>query len=258
MVTKKSVSLVVLGLIAGLTISIVFTQSNDDVSVRDVDEDGSDTVTSTLDIHTIEAPIHYFDRDHVSSGSYSSTHPFGYTSARFDDGYRSHPKLIENPEPHVGHWEDNGKSLPPIRSTSEILPGEHVMQRTILSNIEKHGDWAKRFLPINHVERVEEFDVTGNGIPEYIIALCGLGGNRCPHETIMVDRDLNVIGSFYSRVIMPHSSGNGFVMRWEREHRDPNGYMLTRYVYRDGSFWPLYEQEVLYYRVDDTSFEWHF
>ena len=92
-----------LGSVAGLNISSLFTLQNYDVLVREDAESNLDTVTDTLDIHTFVALIKYFDSDHVSSGSYSRTHLFGYTSARFDGGYRSHPELIEDLEPHIMH-----------------------------------------------------------------------------------------------------------------------------------------------------------
>lgn len=260
--SNKLLITLIIGLSLGIFIGsyatnkIVDPEEGGSLAVKESVEQGDETNTEeSIGIKTLEVPIEYFNKEHVAGGESSSHHPFGYTSARFDDGYRSHPELIEELEPHIGHWEGRGDTLPPVQAESEISPENHVMESTIRENMDDYGDWARRFLPSDYVVWVDQFDVTGNGEAEYIIALCGLGGNRCPHETLIVDNNDNILTSFYSGVLQKHPSGNGFMRRWEREYRDPNGYMLTRYVFQDEQFWPLYEQEVLYYRVKDTLLE---
>jgi hypothetical protein len=55
------------------------------------------------------------------------------------------------------------------------------------------------------------------------------------------------------------NTGNGFYVHWTNDELTsrglccPIGYMRTRFVYENGEFKPIYEQEVLYIDINDSS-----
>lgn len=128
--------------------------------------------------------------------------------------------------------------------------------------IKEYGDLATRFLPSKSVD-VKKFDVDNDGKDETIIFLCGVGGNHCPHRIVIV-KDNKIVFSVSTGLtdlnISKTETGNGFYVhwvptegKWDRGLCCSLGYMKTRFVYDGGKFKPVYEQEVLYFKIENTE-----
>lgn len=102
-----------------------------------------------------------------------------------------------------------------------------------------------------------------DGKDETIIFLCGVGSNHCPHRIIIV-KDQEIIFSVSAGLtglnFSKTETGNGFYMhwvptegKWDRGLCCPLGYVKIRFVYDKGKFLPVYEQEVLYFKIENTD-----
>ena len=139
---------------------------------------------------------------------------------------------------------------------------------TFREQIKEYGDMAKRFiaLEVNRetITYVKKFDTDKDNIKESIVGTCGLFGNGCPHSNLIV-KDNKIIFSTDEANIIEAKDGNGFYLQWVPYTSDinkpqwdngrgvPAGYMLTRFIMKDGKFIPIYEQEVLYVMVGDIK-----
>ncbi|MFA6189916.1 MAG: hypothetical protein WC711_00150 [Candidatus Staskawiczbacteria bacterium] len=141
------------------------------------------------------------------------------------------------------------KALPPATPTKwEVGQDLYEEQK------KQYGDLAVRFwADSNSITFLKEFDVDGDGQKETIIGICGLWGNHCPHEVVIIKNNKQVFS--YSdtgvNVSLPES-GSGFYIEWhtikyyENGYCCPTGYMKTKFTFKDNKFIPVSEQEVTY------------
>ncbi len=163
------------------------------------------------------------------------------------------------------------ESLPPIRSLDQISkeePGFWDSYKWLFDEqIQEYGNIAARFLLGEYVTDIKKFDVDLDGNDETILSICGTGGNHCPHRIIII-KENKIIFSVSPTVVLSindSKNGDGFYIHWvpwglEQEGTIwdvglccPPGYMKTRFIYKDGEFKPISEQEVLYSSVESTD-----
>lgn len=183
------------------------------------------------------------------------------------DAYQSFPttKITLSSEDYSQKIEP----LPPTRSLDQIKIEEPEVWDNYLQlfdeQVKEHGDIATRFLMGDYVTNIEKFDVDLDGKEEIILSTCGTGGNHCPHK-VMIIKDGKIIFSIFSYLVLSinkSETGNGFYAHWVPWGKEGTkwdiglccspGYMKTRFVYEDGKFKPVYEQEVLYFEVENTK-----
>ena len=156
------------------------------------------------------------------------------------------------------------EKIPKLKTALEILEESGIFRNSFEEEISEYGEWAKRFLPDYTITSLKEFDVDGDGTKEAIIGLCE-GGNHCPHKVIIV-KDRSIIfttTAINGPEIIDTKTSNGFFLHWSPYLTDGSkwdtglsttpGYIKTRFVFEDGLFKPLYEQEVLYFEVENTK-----
>ncbi len=230
LILKVLIFLIILG-------SVVLLSSKEDISEKGAQE-GVKMLKLNIDPN-------YFDNSEIWSGSVSGD---GWSSATIIEGSRSAPTK----EIALGsdRYRQEVSGLGPIRGNDEIYIMEDGMgEETFTEQIDTYGDLARRFLPHDLVESVEEFDVDNDGMDEQIIGICGLWGNGCPHKILIVRND-SVIFETSARKIIRTPSGNGFTLVWQKEYKNPYGDMRTRFVFEGGKFMPVYEQEVKYFYTE--------
>lgn len=215
-------------------------------------------------IPELNLPIEYFSKEDVVWGYYDSESEIGYKSAAIDEGYRSFPTTTISLSPDT--YSNEIKDLPKIKSDKDIFIMEGgIGHDTFREQIKEYGDMARRFLNSdkdgqNTISYVKKIDIDKDNIKESIVGTCGLFGNGCPHSNLIVKNN-KIIFSTNEANIIETKDGNGFYLQWVPYTSDinkpqwnngrgvPAGYMLTRFVMKDGNFVPIYEQEVLYVMV---------
>ena len=110
---------------------------------------------------------------------------------------------------------------------------------------------------------ITEADVTNDGIPEKILWVSDAGGNHPPHRFQIVQNERIIFEAGVSALVReldPHPTQNGFILKWldEKHHEGrglccPIGYTATRFVFDNGEFVPIYEQDNRYYQVENSD-----
>lgn len=227
--------------------------------------------SQAYEMPVLNLPLRYFQDSDIRGGYYSGKGDSAYkntmSSAYLDGGYRSFPtttiKLSSD------DYSNKREKLPAIKLQDQILPENldegFVYKESFTEQIQKYGALATRFLTDDYIVDLQKFDVDGDGKDETIVFLCGLGGNHCPHRIIVIEND-TIIFSFSAgltdRNLIKSETGNGFYVHWVPIENDTKwdaplccspGYISTRFVYENGKFKPVYEQEVLYFEVKNTE-----
>lgn len=218
----------------------------------------------------LNLPLKYFAESNVVYGSGDGEYLNSWSNATFEDGYQSFP-TTKITIPTDGYSVDI-KPLPPIKSLNQLkkeseFSDAYPYMEFYLKDVKKYGNIANRFINESlGVREVRKFDVDMDGKEETIITLCTYGANGCPHKFIIIKdnsiifsvevegRHLNLISSetgsgFYVHWIPKEKEGT----KWENSYCCPPGYMKTRFVFEKGKFIPVYEQEVLYFTVNNKK-----
>lgn len=216
----------------------------------------------------LSLPLKYFSDNEIVSGSGASDNKNELDYAVLENGYQSFP-VVDVTLSNEG-YSNEIKELPQIKSDADIFmdfdgDGKIDWEWLYKDQIKEYGDLARRFIPENYtIFNIEKFDVDGDGKNETMISLCGTGGNHCPHKIILVKNNKIIFTAgeeFVGLDLNKSDSGNGFYMHWtplEGEEWDtglccPPGYMKTRFIYENGLFKPVYEQKVLYFKVNNKK-----
>lgn len=214
----------------------------------------------TYKMPALKLPELYFDKN-LERGSGALATGEKYTV--FDGGYQSFPTTTISLD---GEKYSNDRTpLPTIKTRNEILEDADVYKKHFESLLSEYGEYAQRYLPDDTITSIEYFDVDGDNIKETIISLCSLGGNHCPHEVVVVKGNEIIFQTTAGATgpnVIDSGTGNGFFVTWSpwSSNRDKwdvglccmPGYIKTRFVFDKGQFRPIYEQEVLYFRVEDA------
>ncbi len=226
---------------------------------------------------TLAMPLRYFPSESFRSGTVGKSidDKSTWKYAAIDIGYQSFPTTTITLS--SDSYSNEIKELPPIKSVeSTLLPASKfeekyadasVIRGRRLAQIQEYGILALRFLPGDNIWIMGSFDVDDDGVDEMILAVCGDGGNHCPHKVIIIKGDKIIFstkaGGTGPRIVTSGTS-NGFYLQWAPWQPGDGGiwdvglcclpgYMKTRFVYEDGKFIPVYEQEVLYINVKNTE-----
>ena len=162
-------------------------------------------------------------------------------------------------------WNAIGYRLPTDAEWQEATDEEVIIRASLLEQEEEYGDLGKRFATdLVVISSLQSVDVTGDGVPETLTALGSLGGNHQPHYYQIIQGDKIIFESGKSTEqlagFIPDSSGNGFTIAWSDNKQLTQGLCCalgnysTRFIYKDGVFKPLYEQEELYYQIENSEF----
>lgn len=217
--------------------------------------------TYTYEMPSLKLPVSYFNKN-LERGS--GTLNTGERYSIFDGGYQSSPTTTVSLE--SSEYSNDWTSLPPIKTTKDILADADIYKDHFESQITKYGEYAQRYLPDDVITSIELFDVDNDGVKETIISLCSLGENHCPHKVVVIKENRILFQTTAGATgpnIIDSGFGNGFFVTWSPWSNNGDkwdvglccmpGYMKTRFVYENGSFVPVYEQEVLYFRVENID-----
>lgn len=219
----------------------------------------------------LNLPLRYFVDNDIVGGYYgdkeNSNDKNTMSSAYVEGGYRSFPTTTIKLS--LNDYSNKREKLPATKSLDQILPKNldegFVYKESFTEQIQKYGALATRFLTDDYIINLQKFDVDSDRKDEAIVFLCSIGGNHCPHRIIVIKNDA-IIFSFSAgltdRNLIKSETGNGFYVHWVPIENGTKwdaplccspGYISTRFVYENGKFMPVYEQEVLYFEVKNTE-----
>ncbi len=213
---------------------------------------------------SLHLPLRYFPSSSFSWGSANTsiedTSTWRLAAIGGTDAFQSFPTQIITLS--SDDFSSKKEELPPLKSRLKILFETGIFKESFEHQIDEFGDLAKRFLPDYHITDIKKFDVNNDGKDEAVIGLCS-GGNHCPHEMVIVQGDkivFSVSAGLTGLDIQKSETGNGFYVhwvptddKWDEGLCCPIGYIKTRFVFENDTFVPVYEQEVLYFKVENTD-----
>ena len=126
-----------------------------------------------------------------------------------------------------------------------------------------YGEIGKRYAGKMQNIYITEADATNDGIPEQILGVSDTAGNHPPHRYQIVQNERIIFEAGVSTLVWeldPHPTQNGCVLKWlDEKHLEgrslgyPLGYTATRFVFDDGKFVPIYEQDNRYFQVENSD-----
>ena len=171
--------------------------------------------------------------------------------------------------------EDNYQSYPTTKITLtnysnrndllEFKPLEETLQkilepsRSYKEALNTYQEWGKlitHYLPEYLVEDVQYFDVNNDGVNEMMVTYNyyeKADSGLYQSDIISNGKIIFSVNESNSR-IFPSKLNDGFYVEWRIPNDDSalccsTGYMKTRFIWKDGKFEPIYEQEIKYLLV---------
>lgn len=218
---------------------------------------------------TFKMPLCYFPSDNIGWGSVDTSKDMDDTSTWKratiigGDVFQSFPTTNIT----IDGFSNEIKSLPPATPTEWDVGQEYYEEQK-----KEYGDLAVRFWSGEYrtgeygtgaysITFLKKFDVDRDGQNETMIGICGLWGNHCPHEILIIKNNKQIFQfGDEGPGIISSETGNGFYLTWHAaKHYEgvglccPKGHIKTRFVFENNKFVPIYEQEILYFEVENTE-----
>lgn len=213
----------------------------------------------------LDLPLNYFSIKNVEWGSAGGDGKEGtiglYTQVALDskEVYQSYPKMVTTIKKYS--TETVPLTTKKFNNVRKQFQNEENNYDWTLSNVDnnykEYGQLAVHFLENSQmIEVIDSFDVDADGVKEKILGLNFVGradGGSYNAAIIKGDKVIFYVSEDES-FIVPTDTSNGFYVKWRNPNDGsarccPIGYLKTRFVYQNGKFIPLYEQEVRYFNV---------
>ncbi|MDD4106559.1 MAG: hypothetical protein PHX84_01255 [Candidatus Shapirobacteria bacterium] len=209
----------------------------------------------------LDLPLKHFSVKDVEWGSVGGTGKEGtmdeYTQVALDSNavYQSYPTTTITIKQYSADIVPlTTKTWMDVRKKIQETENNNLWLEEVDKNYKNYGQMAVHFLDdFQDIEMFDSFDVDGDGVKEKILGLNFVGrANRGSYNAAIV-KDNKVI--FFveedESFIVPADTSNGFYVKWRSPDDNsarccPRGYIKTRFVFDNGKFVPLYEQDVRY------------
>jgi len=216
-------------------------------------------------IPILDLPLEYFSNKNVMWGIVKDRNDKsinGYKTVALNNKvvYQSYPTTAIT----IRHYFNKktsvkNKNYSKIKKNARNSMGDHFQAwwKIIDKNYKKYGDTALYFFEKSLIiERSDKFDVDGDGSEELIVEVNGIGrADGGSYQSVIIKNENVVfwVEEDNSRIV-PAETNNGFYI----EQRIPqdnsprcceSGRLRTRFVYRDGKFLPVFQQEIKYVMV---------
>lgn len=217
----------------------------------------------------LDLPLKYFSVKDVRWGSTGGAGKEGtieeYTQAALDSKamYQSYPTTNTT----ITQYSSDiipaiTKKYTDVRKEIQKTEGDDSMWLNYADdNYKEFGQIAVNFLDkAQDIEYSDSFDVDGDGVKEKILGLNFIGRADGGSFSAAIVKNGKIIFSVNEdkSFIVPADTTNGFYVEW-RDPKDDSalccqtGYIRTRFVYEDGKFKPIYEQEVRYVLIGKAT-----
>jgi len=215
----------------------------------------------------LDLPMEYFSKEDIQWGSVlpetigKTIREYSQVALENKAVYQSYPTTKITIEKYSSETRPlQIKPLSDIKAEmkNQFPPGSLWIQEAD-DNYKEYGDLATHYFPNFHISLLDQFDVNDDGIKEKIISYNFVGrADGGSYQTDIIKGN-NIIFSVQedNSSIVPADTLNGFYVEWRSpEHSAPRccepGYFRTRFIFKNGEFIPLYEQEVGYMFVGNN------
>ena len=215
----------------------------------------------------LDLPIEYFSDDDVEWGSVkpgfrgdtTTINDYEQVALGNKAVYQSYPTTEITIKDYSSEVQPL-KVKPLVDIKKEIQPGDIFLSGRVEENYKEYGALASNYLPDNSIEETDYFDVDSDGIKEEIIEYNFTNRADAGSSNSDIIKNNNIIFSVKednSRIV-PADTSNGFYVEWRKQDYvyprccEP-GFIRTRFVFKEGKFIPLYEQEVKYMIVGNVN-----
>ena len=217
------------------------------------------TIVSPIKAPTLSLSLSYFHREDLQGGfvklELDSDDFTKWEKAQFDGGYRSRPTTTIT----FIDFRNTDEALPDLPDEEEwtsLTDDMTAYSSLYAAQHQAYGEIGKRYAGKMKYIYIAEADVTNDGMPEKILWISNVGGNHPPHRFQIVQNERIIFEAGVSALVReldPHPTQNGFILKWlaDKHHEGrglccPIGYTATRFVFEDGEFVPVYEQDNRY------------
>lgn len=224
------------------------------------------TIVNPIKGPALSLPLSYFRREDLRGGIGNSeldTDDFTtWEKAQFDSGYRSQPTTTIT----FIDFRNTDEALPDLpdeEKWTSLTDEMTVFSSVYVAQHQAYGEIGKRYAGKMQNIYITEADVTNDGIPEKILGVSDVGGNHPPHRYQIVQNERIIFEAGVSALVRdldPHPTQNGFILEWlDEKHLEgrglgyPLGHTATRFVFDDGEFVPIYEQDNRYFQVENSD-----
>lgn len=259
------VSVFLLVVIIGLVVLIknIFDKTKLTMRLQSQTEDQKGYTLSKSSFPRLDLPLEYFSRKDFRSGSAKEGSKgdeiTDFTSASLKSiaVYQSYPITTVMIEKYLSERKPLiTKSLEAVMKQQAQIEPDGWGKDRVKENFQQYGSLASYYLPRDFLMKTEKFDVTGDGNPEMVVMYNSVAAaDAGSYHTDVVQGDIIIFSVLEDNAaILAADTTNGFYVEW-RSPKDssarccPEGFMRTRFVYKDGTFIPLFEQEVKYLKV---------
>lgn len=261
MVRNLKFILIIVIFLAGFISGTIFdiTQAGRNSAQPKVDNKVESSQSGDISNIWMDLPLDYFSKNDVqwgSAGNGNGDKITDYTQAAIKNMavYQSYPATITTIQSYSNE-EIDLKLLSPSetqKKISEMQTGQNKAE----DSYKEFGVLVSHFLPEEYIYSVKKFDVDGDGQSESIVGHTQTFAAGFGSYTTDVIKGNKIIFSVTedNASIIPADTSNGFFVEWgsvgELNGRCcEEGIKRTRFVFKDGEFKPLYEQEVRYLKI---------
>ncbi len=221
-----------------------------------------EVVSKDMQFPFLDLPVEYFSGKKVqwgSAGKGTSGTITDYTQIALNDVavYQSYPtKMIT-----IKNYSSEIKPLK-TKSFSEVMlefsnsDPQGYGKTSVEESYNKFGTLATNYLPADYIQNLNKFDVDEDGTAEQIVTYNFVGSADAGSYRSDIIKGNNIIFSVQedNASIVPADTANGFYVEWRSADDSaprccPEGFKRTRFVFKDGQFVPIYEQDVKYLKI---------
>ena len=255
------ITIFLVGLFCGLFINQFLNKKNNVPQQSTVNEQTS-IKSNTQSFDWLDIPVEYFSRKDVrwgSAGKGSSGNISDYSQVALLNKavYQSYPTEVIT-------IKDYSSEIKPLktRSLDEVMQElsksspEEYSKTVVKENYQKYGSLATNYLPTDSIWTLEKFDVDDDGISETVVSYNFVGSADGGSYRSDIIKGNNMIFSVQedNASIVPADTTSGFYVEWRGKNGNtgrccPESFIRTRFVFKDGKFTPLHEQEVKYLKI---------
>ncbi len=228
----------------------------------------TDSKVKEKDFQPLSLDVTYFNYDDIRWGSADhykefekgDIRQFSQLALNSAVVYQSYPSV----EITLTEYDDSIKEIKalPLEEAIRLLKEDCPMDWPVKSareNYQKYGSFSTYTLPEQEIFEVKHFDVDGDNKKETIVHKnynCRADGGSISAD-IVKNNQIIFSATGDDAMIFPADTNNGFYVeqRLDDDSRRccPTGLLRTRFVFSEGKFVPIYEQEVKYVQVKEVN-----
>lgn len=181
-----------------------------------------------------------------------------FSSDTTESAYRSYPSTNVKQEIYdaVPYYYEKREYNDGVSIRAFDPRGDKYWEGLMQEKQAKYGDLVITYWPDFLVGNVEKFDVDNDGNKEQIVDMLPPGVNgKGARVDIVKNGKIIFTDSDYYVSIEPTKTNNGFYLVWTSgdQFDQGKGETRTRFVFENGKFIPVWEQEIIYTKIGKSD-----